>query len=292
MILDTLPGARRDEALAGAVRDQMTADLAGLDASGFAEELLDALNAKRTLLVFDGLDEVPQDLRGLVRRSVAAVVNIYNPPRVIVTCRQRSYVDEAVLPGFDAFTLVPFDEGQVKTFTHAWYNAQKELGRVDAVQAEHKAVDLARAALSPDLRELAFNPMLLTTMALIHQQEVGLPKERVCLYSKAADLLLHRWQREKVGQDALAAFLRDDRRLRQVMARFAYETHLTKQGGQPGGAADLPRHQAQDILEESLGDANQAREFLSYVDQRVGLLIGRGGAPNRPAAYTFPHRTF
>lgn len=207
----------------------MTADLAGLDASGFAEGLLDALNAKGCLLVFDGLDEVPQDLRGLVREAVTATVARYAPPRILVTCRVRSYVNEAVLPGFDSFTLSPFDEDQIGTFAHAWYDAQKELGRVDAVRAELKATDLARAALTPDLRELASNPMLLTSMALIQQQEVGLPKARVRLYSKAVDLLLYRWQKEKVGQDALSAFVRDDRRLRQVMERLAYEAHLAKQ---------------------------------------------------------------
>jgi hypothetical protein len=290
--LDAMPGARHDDALADAVRDQMVADLAGLDASGFAEELLDALNAKRTLLVFDGLDEVRQNLRGLVRRAVAAVVNRYSPPRVIVTCRQRSYVGEAVLPGFDAFTLATFDEDQIDSFARAWYRAQKDLGRVDAVRAADRAADLTRAALTPDLRELASNPMLLTTMALIHLQEAGLPKERVRLYGKAVDLLLHRWQREKVGRDALAEFLRDDRRLRQVMERLAYEAHLVKQGNRPEEATDLPRHRAQDVLEEELGDVQQARDFLDYVDQRAGLLQGRGGDPNRPATYTFPHRTF
>lgn len=289
--LGSLPGAKHDEALADAVRDQMMADLAGLDSSGFAEELLEALNARRCLLTFDGLDEVPREWRGLVRRAVAAVLKRYDPPRVIVTCRQRSYVGEAILPNFDSFTLAPFTADQIDSFARAWYNAQKDLGRVDAVQARNKAMDLAQAALTPDLRELASNPMLLTTMALIHQQEVGLPKERVRLYSKAVDLLLYRWQREKVAEDGLAAFLRHDRHLRQVIERLAYEAHLTGQGSRTGEAGDLPRHHAQDILEDALGDAMQAREFLNYVDQRAGILVGRGGEPGRPAAYSFPHRT-
>jgi hypothetical protein len=54
----------------------------------------------------------------------------------------------------------------------------------------------------------------------------------------------------------------------------------------------VPRHQAQDLLEDELGDANQARDFLNYVDQRTGLLLGRGEAHGRPASYGFPHRTF
>jgi formylglycine-generating enzyme required for sulfatase activity len=31
---------------------------------------------------------------------------------------------------------------------------------------------------------------------------------------------------------------------------------------------------------------------LDYVDQRAGLLVGRGGKPGRPTDYSFPHRTF
>jgi formylglycine-generating enzyme required for sulfatase activity len=290
--LNALPGARHAGALADAVRDQMLADLAGLEAQGFAEELREALHARHCLLVFDGLDEVPQTLRGLVRRAVLAAINRYLPPRVIVTCRARAYLGDAVLPGFNTFTLAPFDSHQIATFAHAWYNAQRERRRVDAVQAEQRATDLAKTALKPALHELAANPMLLTTMAIIHQQETRLPEERVCLYDRAVTLLLHRWESEQVANDTLPALLGDGRRLRQVMERLAYEAHLTARQGQLGEAADLPRHTAQDIIEEYLGDANQARAFLDYVDQRAGLLIGRDGTPGRPDTYTFPHRTF
>ena len=290
--LDALPGDRHAVALATAVRDQMIADLTGLEAEGFGADLIEALNAHRCLLVFDGLDEVPQEWRGLVQRAVVTAINHYRPPRVIVTCRTRSYLGDAILPGFNAFTLAPFDEDEIASFAHAWYNAQRELGRVDAVQAEQKATDLTEAALQPALRELAANPMLLTTMAIIHQQDTRLPDERVCLYDRAVTLLLHRWERQRVSNDMLAALLGDTRRLRQIMERLAYEAYQTRQGGQPGDAADLPRHIAQDIIEEYLSDANQARAFLDYVDQRAGLLIGRPSASGRPDTYTFPHRTF
>ena len=56
--------------------------------------------------------------------------------------------------------------------------------------------------------------------------------------------------------------------------------------------ADVSRHRAQDLLEDELGDVQQARDFLNYVDQRAGLLLGRGEAAGRPASYGFPHRTF
>jgi predicted NACHT family NTPase len=190
--LNALPGARHAGALVDAVRDQMLADLVGLEVQRFAEDLREALHAQRCLLVFDGLDEVPQILRGPVRCAIVAAINRYRPPRVIVTCRARTYLGEAVLPGFTTFTLAPFDRPQIATFAQAWYNAQREQGRVDAVQAAQKATDLADTALKPALQELAANPMLLTTMAIIHQQDTRLPEERVCLYDRAVTQLLHR----------------------------------------------------------------------------------------------------
>ncbi|MBM2849071.1 MAG: hypothetical protein HW418_2013, partial [Anaerolineales bacterium] len=290
--LDALPGDRQRETLAAAVRDQAVADLGRLEAADFADGLREALNSGRCLLVLDGLDEVPHDLRGRVRQAANAALGHYRLQRILLTCRVRSYVGEAVLSDFQAHTLAPFDEEKIKSFAVAWYNAQKQLGRVDAAQAKHKADDLSQAALSADLRELSANPMMLTTMAIIHQREIGLPKERVRLYSLAVDVLLRRWQKHKASGATLAAFLADDLRLRAVMERLAYDAH--RAGRNEKRAADLLRGDALTLLEkpEYLGSAALAAEFLDYVDQRAGLLVGRGGEPGRPAAYGFPHRTF
>ena len=89
--LDSFPLVKHDDVLAEAVRDQMVADLAGLDCTGFEDTLCECLETKRCVLVFDGLDEVPQSLRERVRRAVLAAVARYSLPRVIVTCRKRSY---------------------------------------------------------------------------------------------------------------------------------------------------------------------------------------------------------
>jgi formylglycine-generating enzyme required for sulfatase activity len=136
-----------------------------------------SLRAHRCLLVFDDLDEVRQEWRGLVQRAVVTVINHYQPHRVSVTCRTRSYLGDATLPGFNAFTLTPLDAKQFASFASAWYNTQRELGRVDAVQARQKGTNLAAVALQPALRALAANPMLLTAMALIHQQDTRHPEE-------------------------------------------------------------------------------------------------------------------
>jgi hypothetical protein len=298
LAVDGLPAEEAQVALAHLVRDHVLEGLRRLDAADFAGALGEALCDGQCLLVLDGLDEVPAALRRRARRAVQAVLRQYAPQRVIVTCRVRSYAGAALLPGFQSHTLAPFNKEQVRRFTQAWYQAQGTLGRVAADEAAARAEDLARAALTDDLRELSDNPMLLTTMAIIHQREIGLPGERVRLYKLAVDVLSHRWQRRKVGTAApalsedLAALLGDARRLRKVMERLAYEAHC--QGAGEGASADLRRGAALALLEHPLylGEAGLAARFLDYVDQRAGLLLGRWGAEGRPATFSFPHRTF
>ena len=285
--------------------------LAGLSAEAQKRRLLEAvhrhlnnplvseaLEAGKVLLALDGLDEVPQDLRQTVRRAVMALVTEYRLPRLILTSRIRSYTGQAVFKDLPVFTLRSFDEEQIERFVRAWYLFQTRIGRMREQERDERIRDLSRAATSPDLRDIASNPMMLTSMAIIHQKEIGLPKERVRLYKLVVDVLLRRWQKYKLGEgqmapsEALLAFLKDENRLLGAMERLAYEAQRAAKGQKE--TADVPRLRTLEILEakEYLGSIGLAQEFLDYVDQRAGLLRGNGGELEKPTSYSFPHRTF
>lgn len=284
------PQRERERALTEAVRDEALAGLQRFRLTAFEKGLGQAWEAGHCLVALDGLDEVPPDHRALVREAVlAASRENGGPGRMLVTCRVRSYRGDAELAGFSAFTLAPFDEDKIRRFSLGWYRAQS----ADERTAEERGEALANAALAPALRELAENPMLLTTMALVHQKNVGLPRERVRLYDEAVKVLLVRWQKEKPGTDELKELLADERRLRRVLERLAFETHRVG-GTEREEAAGLARGQILTLLEdpEVLGHADPASRFVDYVDQRAGLLVGRGGSDETPESYSFPHRTF
>jgi formylglycine-generating enzyme required for sulfatase activity len=300
MDLEAIPEDLRREALAACVRDHLLEGLRRLDASAFEGEFLDRLTRGECLLVFDGLDEVPDDLRVCARRTVQAALSYYQPQRAILTCRVRSYVGDAILPHVVSHTLAPFDRDKIADFCRAWYRAQRDLGRIDAATADDKADDLARAANTEELIELSSNPLLLTVMAMIHQRDHGLPKERVRLYSRAVSVLLGRWHRWILGRPDheaalgadLVALLRDESRVQRLVERLAYEAHRQRRDSAEAGA--LTRGRAVMILEspECLGSLDLAGRFLSFVDQRAGILVGEGGAEGHPSHYSFPHRTF
>jgi len=282
---------RQRQAVVKVVEDYLAAELERYECAGALPRLKTDLRKSACLLALDGLDEVPCDLRLAVRLAVAALLDRWNPARLLITCRVRSYEGQ-VLAGLPTCTLAPLGKDKIEAFCRDWYQAQSELGRFSKDEAAQRSADLAQVARG-ELGELAANPMLLTTMALIHQREIRLPKQRVRLYTLAVDILLRRWQQGKAGMpEALGAFLSDDRRLRDAMQRLAYEAHAA--GCANRGLAELGRGRALELLDlpAYLGNAGAAAEFLDYVDQRAGLLVGRGGVLGHPTVYTFPHRTF
>ena len=291
---------RRDARLVDLVDAQITSDMKELyHTPEFRDGIRKSLVDGRVLLVFDGLDEVPERLREKIRLAVAAYQKAYDLPRIIVTCRIRSYRGAAEQPGFTSFTLAPFTQEQAQNFSQAWYDSQVRLGKMDAEAANEQAKDLARAAWRDELQKLAENPMLLTTMAIIHQKETRLPDQRVKLYSQAVRVLTKRWQEHRFGEElavseGLAAILKDDKRIRKILERLAYEAHRIGKKNGKKTEADLLRKDAIEILEASayLGDMTLASELLDYIDLRSGLLVGRGGEPGKPSAYSFAHRTF
>jgi len=138
--IDSLPADQRDAKLAQILWDHMQADL-GDECADFREGLSEALRSGKCLLVLDGLDEVPHDLRLRVRQAVDALFKQYHLQRAIITCRVRSYVGETILPSFESRTLAPFDEDQIKNFVEHWYTTQRTLGKFNEEQAKDRMND-------------------------------------------------------------------------------------------------------------------------------------------------------
>jgi formylglycine-generating enzyme required for sulfatase activity len=296
--IDRMSGDKQRESMAKAVKEQIISDLSRYDASDFASTLEESLIDGHCFIVLDGLDEVPMAMREKIKIALQSCLLLYKIERILITCRIRSYYGDAIVPSFESFTLAPLNQEKISSFSQAWYHSQVESGRFSKAEANEKSKSLENAALSADLIELARNPMLLTTMAIIHQKEIGLPKERVRLYKLAVEVLLRRWQKRKFGDreyvisSDLARIIDDDTKIKNIMERIAYEAHCV--GGGQKGSSELDRGYILTLLEkpECIGSLITAKEFLDYIDQRAGLFIGRGSEPGMPNSYSFPHRTF
>ncbi len=282
-----LSAKKRQASLLEGIWSYLRDELATVYRAEEAQSALErAVNHCDAVIIFDGLDEVSQERRAIVREAVEGFCRLCGESRVIVTCRVRSYQGEARLSGFVDVTLDDFDEAQVSDFVERWYKALGVLGALTPVEAERRAQNL-RMAVEP-LMDLARNPLLLTTMAVVHTAQVELPRQRAKLYERCIKVLLRRWHQHKAGEIPLLKRLEvSEQELLAGLWEVAYEAHQEVGVGETG---DLPRSEVLRSLVGRLGSYARAEQFLDYVDARAGLLVGRGGA--REPVYSFPHRTF
>ncbi|MBN1430397.1 MAG: SUMF1/EgtB/PvdO family nonheme iron enzyme [Anaerolineae bacterium] len=263
----------------------------------FAGPLCQALQQGQCLVMLDGLDEVPEkDMRSMVRDAIADFADTYARSRFVATCRVLSYTDPAWrLNSFPDVTLAPLCRSSIDAFISSWYASLDVLSYMEPGWSKAKADEL-RHAMS-GLLDLAQNPMLLTVMAVVHTYKGTLPHERAVLYSNCVDLLLWNWQRAKeIGPGQWEPGLMEElstrkERVMNGLCDVAFQAH--KSQGMWPDTAHIPQTELFRILQGYLdGDWGKTQRFCDYVEQRTGLLVGKGEGTRGERMYAFPHRGF
>ena len=281
--------------------------------AGLRDFLKPALRGKGTLLLFDGLDELPVGAgRGGPRSQVAQAVQRLAGrvgARVVVTSRvlpYRSATDwQLTDEGWEERTIQPLAFGQVRRFVQGWYTALAASDpELSLERAEQRAkVLITELESNSRLRPLVQSPLLLTMLALLHYNSDGeIPRNRARLYHECVQLLLERWEPERtIGahervsrlQQLLARLpgLETDK-LRDLIHELAFQAH--DQPPDDDGRGRIDRYRLTGRLVEffkrigSADPSGHADVFLEVVREEAGLLIAR----DDESAYTFPHLTF
>lgn len=278
------------------------AELEAADLADFAPFLKQELQDPGGLILFDGLDEVPEAeaRRDQVKDAVEDFCKTYSRCRVMLTSRTYAYRQQGwQLAGFAQAELLPLGAGQIKRFVSRWYAHLVALQRLKAEDAKGRALLLRDAIFSqPRLEELAERPLLLTLMASLHAWRGGdLPDRRERLYAEAVDLLLYLWEQRRLSkredgtfellQPSVAEYLDSDREaVRKLLERLAYEVHAA----QPDltGTADIAESALRDgLMDLSANPDAKPKRLVEYLRDRAGLLTARGAG-----VYSFVHRSF
>lgn len=258
----------------------------------FQEELA----AGEAILLLDGLDEVLSAAERVeIVRQVGALTRAYPTGPVVVTSRIAGYSAAPLPAAYVALTLEPFGPEQVSAFARGWSLAYEASGYADPhpdrlppqarLRAEARARNLSEAVRGdPGVSRLATNPLLLTILALIHQQGTRLPQRRVDLYRLCVEALAETWNLARtltgrpinlyLGQRRLDAEL-----VSRILAPVAFWMHQHYPGGLVA-RADLETQIAAWFREQEGRDPDQAtalaRDFVDLVREQSGLLVERG----------------
>jgi formylglycine-generating enzyme required for sulfatase activity len=260
------------------------------------------------LIMLDGLDEVPEagKRRKCLLQAIASLQQDLPKCRFLLTARPYAYADPKwQLPKFAIISLADFNTRQIENFARRWYAAVRFTQGWDSDEAQKRAGELLQALdLQPYLGDLATRPLLLTLMATLHSHKSRLPEDRADLYEFSVGLLLSRWQAGRLTRDGEGNLLVEqgmekvlglgESRLRAALEELALETHQAQRkqsGGRDEAAqnlpADIPLGKILTTFSRLAPHDLNPLDVVRYLDERVGLLIGRGDD-----VYTFPHRSF
>ncbi|MCP3964057.1 MAG: SUMF1/EgtB/PvdO family nonheme iron enzyme [bacterium] len=295
-------GLRPEAVEAGAELELLYQALAELPGDVPRERWLERFDDESTLVLFDGLDEVPAggggnsdlDRRRLIVGAVEAFRAAHPRCRVLVTCRVRPYREGPhQLEGAPVFELAPLDDDRIRRFCARWYDELARVGRLAEDEAgERRERLLVALGERQVLRQMAGTPLLLTMLARVNAR-ARLPESRVELYGECVEQLLWEWERQKRGVASSLADLLEAPGLKRaeferVLWRLTWEAH-----GASGkeGTVDLPF----DALREALARIHPDRdEGWSWANRVLELMRERGGllVESEPGVFTFPHRSF
>jgi hypothetical protein len=258
-------------------------------AEAFALSVNGALRSGQALLLIDGLDEIADEgARVSFVSQLRTFLATYPTVNVIVTSREAGFriIGGALSAHCKHYKIADFDDDDITRLTLAWH--KEVVGDRQEVRLE--AEKLAKTICESDrVRQLATNPLLLTTLLLVKRWVGQLPTRRSVLYGKAIEVLLMTWnvegyepidQDEAIPQLAFVAFtmMKDgvqrisSRRLKEILA--------------------LARKQ----MPEVLGYARiSVSEFIQRVELRSSLLILSGHEIEEGTLYPiyeFRHLTF
>jgi HEAT repeat protein len=185
-----------------------------------AQAYLEAeLNGGRASLLLDGLDEVlggadrkqAEDVYTRVADEVNRLATLYTNILIAITCRRHGW--RGGLTAFQTLEVLDFDWKQVQRFIENWFS-------VDGDKAEGLKNELAG---NLRMQTLAANPLILSLIAIVYDQDLELPERRAALYDRCVEVLLKEWDAHR-GIKRFSQFTTD--RKRDLLTEIAWHFHL------------------------------------------------------------------
>ena len=149
------------------------------------------LKSGELLILFDGLDEVPDPNLNNVINKIRDFVHQYSQNRFIVSCRTEAYTG-----GFADFTVVEiadFDDSQIQDYI----NKQFASASNRKMKTAQRCWQTLNTSDHQATKALAQNPLSLALLCTIYEDTQNFPSSQAILYEKIMDIFLKKWAAEK-----------------------------------------------------------------------------------------------
>jgi len=180
--------------------------------------LRDKLRAGKCVLLLDGLDEVPIELRMKLSEKLNRFARNYECP-IICTSRIVGY-DTSFLNGAKEVEIIPFEAEQIERYIEGWFKSITDFIEDGSTSAARLIRELRN---KPQIIGLAQNPLLLSFLCGLYLEgKTCLPTQRAQIYQEAVDLILRKWS-QKRKQQSEGVVLAKGRLLEELAYKFFCE---------------------------------------------------------------------
>jgi len=192
--------------------------------------LEERLEEGSVLLLLDGLDETsvgrPSETEATYRHMVGQINVLtarYPKIPVVVTSRRAGWKG-LLAASFHTLEVLALEQDDIERFIADWFGRGSSSRSLRA--GSDRAKKLQRSVLqNSQARALAANPLLLSLMALVFEQDGELPQARAGLYGRGMDLLLEKWETHR-GRKRVSRFTAEHQR--GLLEEVALHFHLRR----------------------------------------------------------------
>ncbi|MBW4544456.1 MAG: NACHT domain-containing NTPase [Symplocastrum torsivum CPER-KK1] len=164
--------------------------------SGVSEQDVETLlNHGKTLILLDGLDEVPEAASDEVIKQIRKIAEKYYKNQLIITCRIAA--QEYRFQGFTEVEIADFKPAQIENFAKKWFVAVARNSPESGLKKASLFLEQMALPEHQPIRELAATPVLLNLTCLVFHAKADFPVKRSDLYKQGLDLLLIRWDESR-----------------------------------------------------------------------------------------------
>jgi len=242
------------------------------------KEMVSWADNGRVVVIFEGFDEVSEQDRDKVIDWIKELKSAHPNLNTLITSRplSTSHLSDLLSSKWRNIRLQPFDTQRVTNYIA---NFQKHGPSIQTGAKLQNPEDLASTWRSdPTLGPLTGNPLLLSTLLVVHHMDGELPDDRSKLYDRYIDGMLGLWELNKdLAPPTLPLTKEQKKKILELIAinMISQETDAASENDVAGWIASY-------LKDQKLPD--DVRGILDHLRERSGLLIG-------PGQYTFAHKS-
>ncbi len=236
------------------------------------------LDNKQVVFILDGFDEIRPESRDEVYDWITELKSAARGCPIVLTSRPLTteHLNQLAATGWQEWMIEPFDEERIVDYIRRWYQFTPML---TDESRDINAHDLTASWRNDaTIKPLTGNPLLLSTLLMVHLLDGRLPTGRSQLYRRYVEGMLGIWDdRRKVTATSLQ--LKKEEKW-QILRGFALKLFFNEQD-------QMDETTAVEWLQEFLEEQNITLlpiDVLSLLRERSGLIVG-------PGIYSFAHKS-